>query len=253
MPGSVRRLPDAPLTPAQRALTASPEARGMLARLAARLHARFRDLVSLEDLAGAGRLALTEAARTYAPALGTPFDVFAWSRVHGAMLRLVRVEGRLARLSREASYCVADVAREEGDPWNDGEAEHGAYLAQLSDTLVAAMMIGAVGEGTRAAAAGPEAEVSSREVYARTVSVLEHAVAALPEPDPALIRMVYRESRTLHEASQALGLSYATGRRTHARALARLSIKLRAAGVAGPPSRPAGGGLDGDSAREPTC
>lgn len=240
MPGSVRRLPDAPLTPAQRALVASPEAQGMLAKLAGRLHSRFRDVVSLEDLAGAGRLALTEAARAYAPALGTPFDVFAWSRVHGAMLRLLRVEGQLAKLAREAAYRAADLAREEGDPWNDGEAEHGAYLAQFSDALVAAMMIGAVGEGTRAASAGPEAGVSSHQLHARAIAALERAVAALPEPDPALIRLVYREDRTLHEASVALGISYATGRRTHARALARLSVKLRAAGVTGPPSRPAG-------------
>jgi RNA polymerase sigma factor for flagellar operon FliA len=222
----------------------------MLARIAARLHSRFRDLVSLEDLAGAGRLALTEAARSYAPALGTPFDVFAWSRVHGAMLRLVRVEGRLAKLGREAAYRVADAACEEGDPWTDGEAEHRAHLAQLSDTLVAAMMIGALGEATHAASAGPEAEVSGRQLHARAIAALEQAVAALPEPDPQLIRMVYREDRTLHEASQALGLSYATGRRTHARALSRLSIKLRAAGVAGPPSRPAPVGLGESSAAE---
>ncbi len=227
----------------------------MLARLAARLHPRFRDLVSLEDLAGAGRLALTEAARSYAPALGTPFDVFAWSRVHGAMRRLVRVEGRLARLAREAAYLAADLAREEGDPWSDGDAEHGAHLAELSDALVAAMILGAVGEATRTASAGPDAEVSRREAHARAIGALETAIAALPDPDPALIRLVYREARTLQEASQALGLSYATaGARAGAGAALDQAARRGRGGAALPAGGRVRGGEGGSSAaRRPLC
>src|SRR5262249_53885462 len=130
-----RRLPAAPLTPAQRTLVAAPAARGVVQRLARRLGRRYRDICSEDDLAGAGELGLAQAARLFDPSLGVTFEVFAWSRVHGAMMRWVRREFAHARAAREGAYRMTELARDEVDPWNDGEAEHRARLERFSDAL----------------------------------------------------------------------------------------------------------------------
>jgi RNA polymerase sigma factor for flagellar operon FliA len=238
---TVRRLPSAPLTPAQRALASSPAALAMLARVAARMAARYGRVVSHDDLYGAGTVGLTEAARTFVASMGVAFEVYAWSRVHGAMVSAVRREVAHAERARQGGYRAVERTRDEGDVWNDGDAEQRAQMEAFSDAFVAGMFLGLTGEATRAWSSGPERGVGGHEAYARALEALRRAVEALPEPDPRLLELIYREEQSLEASGAALGMPYSTARRAHLKALERLATRLRAAGVQGPPSRPAGG------------
>lgn len=235
---SPRRSP--PLTPAQRALVGSPAALAMRRRLAARLASRYGRVLAQEDLEGAGTLGLTEAARSFAPSFGVPFEVYAWSRVHGAMRDALRRELAHGRGAREGGYRALERARDEGDPWNDGDAERGAQLTELSDAFLAGMFLGLMGEATAASAVGAESEVATRETYARALAILTRAITELPEPEPRLLDLLYREEHSIEAAGAALGMPFSTARRAHLKALTRLAARLRAAGVLGPPSRPRG-------------
>src|SRR5262249_25974402 len=103
----IRRLPGPPLTPAQRALASSPAALAMAARVARPFGRRYATLVSQDDLDGVARLGLAQAARSYDESLGVAFEVFAWSRVHGAMMDAARGEAIHERRARAALYRVA--------------------------------------------------------------------------------------------------------------------------------------------------
>lgn len=211
-----------------------------MARLARRLGRRYAGLCSEDDLAAAGALALAQAARTFDASLGVTFEVFAWSRVHGAMIKTARREDAHARAAREGAYRLAELARDEADPWSDGDAEHRDHLDAFAGALVASMLAGVVSEASEASAGGSEEQLVARETYGRALAALTGAVGALPEPDPDLIRLVYREERTLKDSGAALGMSYASVRRAHQRALERLSARLRGAGVTGSPAQPPG-------------
>jgi len=166
--------------------------------------------------------------------------VFAWSRVHGAMVSTVRREHAHAQAAREGAYRLAQLTRDEADPWNDGDDESRARLEAFSNELVASMLAGVVSQATVVAATASEDHLVARDGYARMLAALASALRALPEPEPDLIRLVYREDQTLHDAGAALGMSYATVRRAHQRALERLSACLRVAGVTETPPRPGG-------------
>ena len=212
----------------------------MLRRTAARLAARHGRLVPREDLEGAGMVGLTEAARSFSPSFGAAFEVYAWSRVHGAMITAVRRELTHERLAREGGYRAVERARDEGDVWNDGDAERRAQLGEFSDVFVAGMVLGLLGEATSAAARGAEAEVATLEAYTRALGALTAAVAELPEPDPRLLALLYQEGRSIEAAGAALGMPFSTARRAHLKALTRLGTRLRLSGVVAPPSQPRG-------------
>lgn len=225
----------AALTSAQRALAASAPARALVDRLASRLAARYRGLLSKADLLGAGALGLAEAARTFQPSVGVLFEVFAWSRVHGAMLALVRDEAELARAAREGTYLAMSRARDDSDVWHDDDAKRRAHLEAFSDACVAGMMIG-LSQASARAAAGPEEAVAKRERHAMLLRVVERARASLDAADRALIEQIHDHGQSIEAAGAALGMPYATARRAYLSALQRLAVRLRAAGVMGPPS-----------------
>ena len=152
----------------------------------------------------------------------------------------VRQELTHGRGARTGGYRAIERTRDEGDPWNDGDAERGAQLADLSDGFLAGMFLGLVGEATSASAVGAESEVATRQAYARALATLARVIAELPEPEPRMLEMLYREERSIEATGAALGMPFSTARRAHLKALTRLATRLRAAGVLGPPSRPRG-------------
>ncbi len=103
----------------------------LVKRLAETLDVTFQPAVSYEDLISAGTLGLIEAARRYSSASGAKFSTFAYRRIRGAMLDLLRSEDPLGRSARAKLSAMYRAGR-------DYRAEHGRSpsvdeLAELLD------------------------------------------------------------------------------------------------------------------------
>lgn len=82
MSGEVIPLPGG-LTRPQQTLVVTT--RPLVRKVAALLCLRFPRAMAWEEMVAIGELALSEAARSFDPARGVPFEAYAWVRVHGAI------------------------------------------------------------------------------------------------------------------------------------------------------------------------
>lgn len=181
-----------------------------------RLGRRLPSHVDRDDLAGAGRVALVQAARQFDPERGT-FAAFASRRLAGAMLdelrrsdwasRSVRQEGRRHRAGAEALSArmgrtptraeIADVVGTTSDDLRRHEAEaHRATVGSLE------AMVEKLGEPV-GDAAGPGDALLELERRER----LREAVAALPGRTAYALRGRYLEERPIRDLAGDLGVS----------------------------------------------
>ena len=84
----------------------------LVGHLAREVAARLPRHLDTDDLAGAGALALVQAARTYDPDHGVPFARFAATRVRGAMLDHMRSRDWATRSLRSRARALDAVAEE---------------------------------------------------------------------------------------------------------------------------------------------
>ncbi len=225
-----------PLSEAQRALVSSPAALAMAGRLARRFARRYASLLGYDDFLGLAHLGLAQAARSFDPGFGMPFEGFAWSRVYGALMNEVKGEVLRGKAVRRGASAALDAARDEGDPFTDEPVTQRAQLHAFSDAVLAAALLGVVGEATRHAADSGEAARLADAGHRVATRALDEAIDGLAPPAPAIVRAVYFEGRTLHDAATALGIPYIAARRHHQKALDRLGVHLRSRGVAAPSS-----------------
>src|SRR5687767_13819683 len=80
--------------------------------LAAAVQGRLPRHVALDDLVSAGLLALTEAARSFDPARGVPFEKYAATRIRGALLDELRTMDWAARSVRARARAVDACSQE---------------------------------------------------------------------------------------------------------------------------------------------
>jgi RNA polymerase sigma factor for flagellar operon FliA len=216
------------LTEAQRALVEG--ALALVDRMADAQGWRLRGLVERGELVALGRAALCDAARTFDPARGTPFDTFAWARVNGAMVGAARDELDHRHVARSAVAAAEALAGDwplEGDVLRDGDDDHRRRLETFADGLAAAMFASALGT----VATGGEDEAVGRLGYAAAMRALGEAKARLGDRDRRLVELHYEQGVPLRDAADALGVSYATVRRMHRGVVERLGKQLREVGV----------------------
>ncbi|GAB4098607.1 sigma-70 family RNA polymerase sigma factor [Sinomonas halotolerans] len=165
-----------------------------------------------EDLAGAGAVALTAAARSFDPTLGVPFGAYARQRIRGAVADELRSsdwatrgarrrikESRAAeeRLTRELGRVpsVDELASALGVDRAEVEAARadGARTVESLDEAFADSLHDAGPSPEGAAVAG------ERDGYVRA------AVAALPERMRHVVAEVYFGDRTVTELAAELG------------------------------------------------
>lgn len=227
-----------PLTEAQRRLARDPEALLMVERLADRHVRRYGLLIARDDLVTLGRIGVSEAARTYRTDSGVSFADFAWSHANGRMMNAIGKETAYQKALREGVDRCVETERDEAAPLRDTEEDERNALQALSERILAAGMLGVIGEASRVSAAGGEAEIAERDTLAHASAALSTAVAALPETARDIIRLHYHEGRTLAEIVDDVGLpNYTAVRREHKQSLQRLAVLLRALGVSRAPRR----------------
>jgi RNA polymerase sigma factor FliA len=174
----------------------------LVRRLAARMLARARPYLELDDLVAIGVEAVLRAARRYDEARGVPFATFVYLRVRGAMMEGI---GSVGPLSRGA------VRRR-----RDRREPQGRLSVQRFDE--------------RRGHGGTRRAVHDQVVFfieaARIAPHLVRALAELDERDRNVIERHYFGGDSLCEIGSAMGHSRSWASRIHTDALARLRAAL---------------------------
>lgn len=194
--------------------------------------------LSLEDIVAAGQEGLFRAARRYDASRDVPFQVYANYRIRGAILDWVRQNTRLSRRAHErlmcltAAYLVNDgeapfVFNQQSSELSVAEAE--SHLDEHLASMVTAAAAAAEAAILTAALAPPCEQETPEEAFteAELLSHIRRSVAELNEVEASIVRLLYFEGKTLEEVANALNLSKPWTCRLHARAINRLTKRLR--------------------------
>jgi RNA polymerase sigma factor FliA len=209
----------------------------LVRRIATRLHAQLPGHFEVDDLVGDGTAGLIQAAERYDERSGTPFSMYAYHRIRGAMLDGVRRMGlrrsqveRYRAEERVNAYLESLAARDEG------ARQSGAPEATLEDDLrsvLHALQSAAVSHMVSMDAA--DAELAARRpgpeeslVLGESRERVKAAVATLPDREQTFIRKMYYEDKSLTEAASEVGISKSWASRLHARAVELLRAALAA-------------------------
>ncbi|MEZ4391396.1 MAG: FliA/WhiG family RNA polymerase sigma factor [Polyangiales bacterium] len=199
----------------------------VIRRQAYRLARRLPASVSVEDLVGAGFVALVEASRRFDPSVGACFEAFALVRIRGAMLDELRGADPLSRGLRRRKVEVDAAAQRLTDVLgrapDDAEIalhldlsleDYRACLAAVSarrevsldelteprDSMRPRALIAAI-------ASRPEADVEEGAGRAETLRRVETALAALPPRLRSVLEMYFGEELTMSDIGGVLGLT----------------------------------------------
>jgi RNA polymerase sigma factor for flagellar operon FliA len=193
-------------------------------RVARKLYARVRRYVEFDELVSLGNAGLVEAARRFDPARKVTFAVFAWYRVHGAIVDGLRRQSNLPRRTwrklvalRTASDQLEQRA-EAGSNDNEPRARE-----ELADMLQAASAIRAVNVSLEAIpdAVNVASENDPREMIGLGAGLFE-AIAALPANEQLVVTKHYFGGVALAEIAGELGVSRSWASLVHVRAIHQL-------------------------------
>jgi RNA polymerase sigma factor FliA len=199
-----------------------------------------RDQFELEDLIAYGREGLLDAARRYDANQDGSFKVYARLRIRGAIVDGVRRMSSIprrtyyARLLAEhaavqASNGLADeaAALARGGTFAEVESSLQAHLAAMA--MAAALSLAGMprqtehGEPTALADVDPEQETARAEL----IELVRRCVDELPAQEAALVRRHYLQGEQFDDVAADLNMSKSWASKLHARALERLSKRLR--------------------------
>jgi RNA polymerase sigma factor FliA len=190
-----------------------------------------------EELLAAGREGLFAAARRFDANRGVPFQAYATYRIRGAILDMLRSTSRLPRRLRErlASVEAVDLVcegealfafNERTNALSDAEAED--YLDEHLASVVTAATAAA-----QAAFAAPDPvdslQESPEEAYsqAELLTIIRSALHDLDDLEGKIVELMYFEGLSLEQVSKSLRMSKPWACRLHARAMDRLTKRLK--------------------------
>lgn len=182
--------------------------------LASETHARATH-IPREDLASVGALALVTAADAFDASLGVPFGAYARRRILGAFadeMRSMDWASRGVRRRIKETLAVSDTLA--------AALRRAPTVAEIATAMATSEqeVIEALADAARSVSSLDDgrdldlvADVPLPEesaVVAERRTVLEHAVAALPERMRLIIRAVYIEERPVKDVAEELGVSH---------------------------------------------
>ena len=191
---------------------------GHLSREAA---ARLPRHLDADDLAGAGSLALVQAAQNFDATLGVPFAAFATTRIRGAMIDHMRardwasrtVRSRARALSEVSEQLTTALSRNPTDP--ELAAASGLSLADVrqvrqgTDRSIVLSLdpVAADADGLAATLADPAQAPDETLIAAERIGYLRDALAELPERQRNVVTGYYLHQRPLLEIAEELGVT----------------------------------------------
>lgn len=195
--------------------------------------------VDLDELVSAGREGLWEAARRYDPDSSVPFKGFAGYRVRGAMIDHLRRTAAVPRrayerlVAVEAAHLVSEglAERRMSERRMSERAREPEVAAEaVVDDHLASMVLAQAVQLAAGQTDIVEAQVTPEEAYdhAELRAAVRAAVGCLRPAQAEVIRRFYFERQDFGQIAGALNMSKSWVSRTHARAITRLSVRLRA-------------------------
>lgn len=212
-------------------------------RMARHMRKRLPSWVEVDDLVSAGTVGLMEALAKFDPERNVDFEMYARSRIRGAMLdslraldwgpRPLRRMGRTvdeavcaltARLRREPDD--SEIAAEIGiglDEYHKLKAElHGLDI----ETLHAERNPGSGEEAIESVPSGPEGDSLLQCMQGEQRERLAAIIDSLPDRERLVITLYYYEEMSLREIALTLGVGQSRASQIHASAVAHLRAML---------------------------
>jgi len=186
-------------------------------RTLARQFASSRPALDLDDLVQDGLLGLMDAAMRFDAARGIPFEAFATTRVHGAMVDGLRRSAwprGLRRVRRERTRLSEALGAE---PTAEALARHlrmSVHVLRQNLQRIAAVEAPPV----RPSPSTPHMLYVEYEARAQ----VRRGIAGLPPRERALIARYYFTDATMRDIGTALGVTQGRISQLHQRALGRL-------------------------------
>jgi len=217
----------------------------LVRRIAHQMVARLPANVELDDMIQAGMMGLMDAVNRFEESQGVQFEVYAASRIRGAMLDELRAGDWLPRSARKSQRDIenaihrveqrvkrppteAEIARELELPVTEYQEmlndARGAQLVYIDD-------LGGGGDGEEnylerhVADGGSEPLEILRDKRFRTALVA--AIDQLPERERLLMSMYYEQDMNLREIGAVMGVTESRVCQLHSQAVARLRSQLK--------------------------
>ena len=217
--------------------------------------ARVPSHVDRDDLSSAGLAALVQAAHSYDPDRGVPFNRYASTRIRGAILDELRsidwASRSVRRRARELDATRARLATVLGRPATTSEVAQTAGLTldevlANEDDVARAQVLSlhaseddALGESLVSGTPTPEALLEHRE----RLTYLTEAIAELPERLRHVVEQYFLAERPMAEIAETLGVTESRVSQLRAEALVLLRDALNHAlepDLVPAPNRPGG-------------
>ncbi len=191
---------------------------GLVKRTALHLKARIPQVMDVDELIQVGMIGLIEASQNFDASRGVEFEIFARTRIRGAILDEVRRISVLPRSAishiRETNEATQELATELGrHPTQSELAEHMGkeaieYQKERAHAHQMLMVDSDAAEdevlNTPAQPVyEPEQEVGDQ----RLMHSLADAISQLPERDQIIMSLYYTEDMNLKEIGAVLGIS----------------------------------------------
>jgi RNA polymerase sigma factor for flagellar operon FliA len=191
---------------------------GLVKRTALHLKARIPQVMDVDELIQVGMVGLIEASRSFDAARGVDFEIFARTRIRGAILDEVRRISVLPRSAishiRETNEATQELATELGraptqselasfmgkeDVDYQKERSHAHQMLMVDSESAEDEMLNTPAETVYE----PEQEVSD----AMTMEALADAISQLSERDQIIMSLYYTEDMNLKEIGAVLDIS----------------------------------------------
>jgi RNA polymerase sigma factor for flagellar operon FliA len=169
--------------------------------------------------------------RAYDPSRG-PYPIYAYKRVWGAVLRLLKRERAARRVGVDAGLDAAEELRDTSSPYDEDEEAKDQLKAALRYVTFRRFL----GDAGATLAADPE----NTAIRTRVAQALRNALGALDEVDRRFIELRYWKGLSYAEIGEAMDMNEKAAQRLDERLRQRLSRDLKERGIAEPPASSAG-------------
>lgn len=219
----------------------------LVRRISFRMARRLPPNVDVDDLIGAGMEGLLKAFQAFDPQRQIPFDVYAKSRVRGAILDELRAGDTLTRYGRsrmgEITAAVSRLQHSLGREPADQEIADELRMSleqyqKLAGDLTRAPLLAGLGavdsDAVEGGMADPGVQYDEREMLRH----LAGAIQGLPERTQQVLALYYQEECTQAEIGEILGVTESRVCQLLGDATARLRARLfRVEGRGGSPAK----------------
>ena len=191
---------------------------GLVKRVALHLKTRLPNFMEIDELIQVGTIGLIEAAKSFDDSKGVEFEIFARTRIRGAILDQVRKLSYLPRSAmvniRDHNEATATLSSELGrEPSQTELAEFmGKDLESFHKERTHAYRFQTVSLESQVM---DDVEIPSNEINepeseladAQLLNALEGSIESLPERDKTIISLYYVEEMNLKEIGAVLDIS----------------------------------------------